>query len=65
MVDWGRGRYEETATELEPVALHVLSLADFERGKRVAIPRQGNEDPRAFRVYSPYRVIEVYRLRRS
>jgi SAM-dependent methyltransferase len=32
MVDWGIGRYEQTAAELAPVAEHVVSLADIERG---------------------------------
>jgi SAM-dependent methyltransferase len=31
MVDWGMGRYEQTAAELAPVAEHVISLADIER----------------------------------
>jgi SAM-dependent methyltransferase len=32
MVDWGMGRYEQTATELAPVAEHVISLAALEPG---------------------------------
>lgn len=35
MVDWGVGRYEETARELEPVAAHVVSLAALQSGERV------------------------------
>ena len=35
------------------------------RAEALAILRDGNEDPRAFRVTSPYRVIEVRRSRRS
>jgi SAM-dependent methyltransferase len=35
MVDWGMGRYEHTAAELAPVAEHVISLADLERGEVV------------------------------
>jgi SAM-dependent methyltransferase len=35
MVDWGTGQYERTASELEPVAEHVASLAGLERGERV------------------------------
>jgi SAM-dependent methyltransferase len=35
MVDWGIGRYEQTAAELAPVAEHVISLADLARGERV------------------------------
>ena len=34
-VDWGAGEYERTATELLPVAEHVVSLARLERGERV------------------------------
>ena len=33
MVDWGMGRYEQTAAELAPVAGHVISLADLQRGE--------------------------------
>ena len=33
------------------------------REQAVAILREGNEDPAAFRVTSPYRVIEVTRYR--
>jgi SAM-dependent methyltransferase len=35
MIDWGAGRYEETAAELEPVAEHVVDLAGLEPGQRV------------------------------
>lgn len=35
MFDWSLGRYEHTAAELEPVAEHVVSLADLEAGQRV------------------------------
>jgi len=35
MVDWGLGRYEETARELEPVAARVVSLAALQPGERV------------------------------
>jgi SAM-dependent methyltransferase len=35
MVDWGIGRYEQTAAELEPVAEHVVSLARLLPGERV------------------------------
>jgi SAM-dependent methyltransferase len=35
MVDWGIGHYEQTAAELEPVAIHVVSLAGLRPGKRV------------------------------
>jgi SAM-dependent methyltransferase len=35
MVDWGMGRYEQTAAELAPVAARVVSLAHLERGERV------------------------------
>jgi SAM-dependent methyltransferase len=35
MVDWGIGRYEQTAAELEPVAEHVVSLAELRPGERV------------------------------
>ena len=31
------------------------------RNEALRILRQGNEDPQAFRVFSPYRVIEVHR----
>ena len=33
MVDWGMGRYEQTAAELAPVAEHVISLADLQHGE--------------------------------
>jgi SAM-dependent methyltransferase len=36
MVDWGTGRYETTAEELEPVAHAVLELADVSPGEHVA-----------------------------
>jgi hypothetical protein len=35
MLDWDIGHYEEMAVELEPVAEHVVSLADVQRGERV------------------------------
>jgi SAM-dependent methyltransferase len=35
MIDWGIGRYEETAIEFEPVARHVVSLAELRPGERV------------------------------
>jgi SAM-dependent methyltransferase len=35
MIDWGIGRYEQTAGELEPVAEHVVSLAGLRPGERV------------------------------
>ena len=35
MVDWGAGEYERMASELEPVAEHVIALADLQRGERV------------------------------
>jgi SAM-dependent methyltransferase len=35
MVDWGMGRYEQTAAELEPVAEHVVSLAGLRPAERV------------------------------
>jgi SAM-dependent methyltransferase len=35
MIDWGIGHYEYTARELEPVARHVVSLAELEPGERV------------------------------
>jgi SAM-dependent methyltransferase len=35
MVDWGGGRYEITAADLEPVAVHVVALAGLEGGERV------------------------------
>jgi SAM-dependent methyltransferase len=35
MIDWGLGRYERTAEELEPAAEEVVSLADLEIGERV------------------------------
>jgi SAM-dependent methyltransferase len=35
MIDWGLGRYEQTAAELEPVAEHVVSLAGLRPGERV------------------------------
>ena len=35
MIDWSIGRYEQTATELEPVAEHVVSLAGLRPGERV------------------------------
>lgn len=35
MIDWGIGRYEQTAAELEPVAEHVVSLAGLRPGERV------------------------------
>ncbi len=35
MVDWGKGRYEQTATELEPVAEALVGLAAPTAGERV------------------------------
>jgi SAM-dependent methyltransferase len=35
MIDWGAGRYEQTAGELEPVAEHVVSLAGLNPSERV------------------------------
>jgi len=35
MIDWGTGQYEQTAAELEPVAEHVVSLANLQPGERV------------------------------
>jgi ubiquinone/menaquinone biosynthesis C-methylase UbiE len=35
MIDWGIGRYEHTAAELEPVAEHVVALAGLRPGERV------------------------------
>jgi SAM-dependent methyltransferase len=35
MIDWGIGRYEQTAAELEPVAEHVVALAGLRPGERV------------------------------
>jgi len=35
MVDWGVGRYERTAAELEPAARHVVDLASVARGERL------------------------------
>lgn len=35
MVDWGKGRYEDTAAELEPVAAAVVALAAPRTGERV------------------------------
>jgi SAM-dependent methyltransferase len=35
MVDWGVGRYEETAADLEPVAAHVVALAGPQLGEKV------------------------------
>src|SRR5437588_499469 len=35
MVDWGAGRYEKTAAELEPVARAVVELAAVAAGERV------------------------------
>lgn len=35
MIDWGLGHYEQTAAELEPVAEHVVSLAEIQPGERV------------------------------
>jgi SAM-dependent methyltransferase len=34
-IDWGSGRYERTAEELEPAAERVVSLADLKNGERV------------------------------
>jgi len=35
MIDWDSGHYEQTAAELGPVAEHVLSLAEVQRGDQV------------------------------
>jgi ubiquinone/menaquinone biosynthesis C-methylase UbiE len=35
MVDWDRGTYEDTATELSPAAEHVVRLAHIEAGQAV------------------------------
>ena len=35
MVDWDRGVYEDTATELAPAAEHVVELAQITKGDRV------------------------------
>lgn len=35
MIDWGLGHYEQTAAELEPVARHVVTLAELKEGERV------------------------------
>ena len=35
MIDWGAGRYERTASELEPASEHVVSLAMIAAGERV------------------------------
>jgi SAM-dependent methyltransferase len=35
MIDWGIGHYELTASELEPVAEHTVSLARLHAGERV------------------------------
>lgn len=35
MIDWGSGRYEQTAAELEPVAEHVVLLAGLRPSERV------------------------------
>lgn len=35
MIDWGIGHYEKTASELEPAAEHVVSLARLQPGERV------------------------------
>jgi SAM-dependent methyltransferase len=35
MVDWDRGAYEETATDLAPAAAHVMGLAAPRQGERV------------------------------
>ena len=35
MIDWGIGRYEQTAAELAPVAEHVVALAQIQPGERV------------------------------
>lgn len=35
MIDWGIGRYEPTAAEIEPVARDVLSVAGVQPGERV------------------------------
>ena len=35
MIDWGIGHYEHTARELEPIAQHVVSLAELKPGEQV------------------------------
>jgi SAM-dependent methyltransferase len=35
MIDWGLGRYERTAEELQPAAEHLVSLADLKKGEWV------------------------------
>ena len=45
-----------------PVLEHAGSYGEV-REQALAILREGNEDPAAFRVSSPYRVIEVSRSR--
>src|SRR5204862_4723994 len=35
MLDWDRGAYEETATELAPAAAHVVEQANVQPGQRV------------------------------
>src|SRR6266536_255318 len=35
MIDWDLGHYEQAASELEPVAEHLVSLADPRAGERV------------------------------
>src|SRR6187551_1766429 len=35
MIDWGLGRYESVAVQLEPVAAHVVAVADIQHGERV------------------------------
>jgi SAM-dependent methyltransferase len=35
MIDWGLGHYEHIAGELEPVAVHVVSLAELKPGDQV------------------------------
>lgn len=41
MIDWGLGHYEHTARELEPVATHVVSLAELRSGEQVVDPATG------------------------
>jgi ubiquinone/menaquinone biosynthesis C-methylase UbiE len=35
MVDWGAGRYERTADELQPVAETLIGIANIQPGERV------------------------------
>ena len=44
----------------QPVLEKAGTYAEV-REKALAILRQGNEDPKAFRVSSPYRILEIHR----